>query len=76
MDYIFGTTDDPHGATYQNHVNIGLNNPEMERFVEMCFEPGSPMNERLKVSFVQILSETEANAKIRGEKSGRHYQIQ
>ena len=52
MDYIFGRTDDPHGATYKNHVNIGLNNPEMERFVEMCFDPGSPMNERLKKTFL------------------------
>ncbi len=63
MDYIFGRTDDPHGATYKNHVNVGLNNPEMERFVEMCFDPGSPMNERLKATLIQMLSETEINAK-------------
>lgn len=59
MDYIFGRTDDPHGATYKNHVNVGLNNPEMECFVEMCFDPGSPMNERLKKTLVQMLSETD-----------------
>ena len=58
MDYIFGRTDDPRGATYQNHVNVGMNNPEMARFVEMCFDPGSPMNERLKSTLVQMLSET------------------
>ncbi len=60
LDYIFGRTDDPHGATYQNHVNIGMNNPEMARFVEMCFEPGSAMNERLKEALVQMLSESES----------------
>ena len=58
MDYIFGRTDDPRGATYQNHVNVGMNNPEMARVVEMCFAPGSPMNERLKSTLVQMLSET------------------
>ena len=58
MDYVFGRTDDPRGATYQNHVNVGMNNPEMARFVEMCFDPGSPMNERLKSTLVQMLSET------------------
>ena len=57
MDYIFGRTDNPKGATYENHVNIGMNNPEMARFVEMCFEPGSAMNERLKETLVQMLLE-------------------
>ena len=47
----------------KNHVNVGLNNPEMERFIEMCFDPSSPMNERLKKTLVQMLSETEAIAK-------------
>ena len=63
MDYIFGRTNDPRGATYNNHVNVGMNNPEMARFVEMCFDPGSPMNERLKTTLVQMLSETECEEK-------------
>lgn len=46
LDYIFGRTDDPHGMIYNNCVKLGLNNPEMARFVEMCFDPGSAMNER------------------------------
>ena len=60
LDYIFGRTDDPHGVIYQNHVNVGMNNPEMARFVEMCFEPGTAMNERLKATLVQMLSESES----------------
>ncbi len=59
MDYIFGRTDDPHGCHYENHPRIGMNNPEMQRFVEMCFEPGSAMNERLKETLVRMLSESE-----------------
>ena len=57
MDYIFGRTDNPKGTHYENHVNIGMSNPEMARFVEMCFDPGSAMNERLKETLVQMLSE-------------------
>lgn len=38
---------------------LGLNNPEMARFVEMCFDPGSAMNERLKATLVQMLSEVD-----------------
>ena len=57
MDYIFGRTDNSKGAQYENHVNIGMNSPEMARFVEMCFDPGSAMNERLKATIVQMLSE-------------------
>ena len=59
LDYIFGRTDDPHGMIYNNCVKLGLNNPEMARFVEMCFDPGSAMNERLKATLVQMLSEVE-----------------
>ena len=59
LDYIFGRTDDPHGMIYNNCVKLGLNNPEMARFVEMCFDPSSAMNERLKATLVQMLSEVE-----------------
>ena len=44
---------------YNNCVKLGLNNPEMARFMEMCFDPGSAMNERLKATLVQMLSEVE-----------------
>ena len=30
---------------------------EMEKFIEMCFDPGSPMNERLKESLLQMMKE-------------------
>ena len=59
LDYIFGRTDDPHGMIYNNCVKLGLNNPEMARFVEMCVDPGSAMNERLKATLVQMLSEVD-----------------
>ena len=61
MDYIFGRTDNPKGELYENHVNVGMNNPEMARFVEMCFDPGSAMNERLKATLIKMLSEVNEN---------------
>ena len=59
MDYIFGRTDDPHGATYENQPKIIMEDPEMARFVEMCFEPGSAMNEKLKSTILRMLSEAQ-----------------
>lgn len=59
MGYIFGRTENPKGAVYENHVNIGMNNTEMARFVKMCFDFGSAMSERLKATLVQMLSEVK-----------------
>ena len=39
---------------------------EMEKFIEMCFDPGSPMNERLKSTLVQMLSGSEDKVKTEG----------
>ena len=61
MDYIYGRTDDPHGAYYECKAKYVKIDPKMKEFVEMCFKPGSPMNERLKTTLVQMLSEAGAN---------------
>ena len=42
LDYIFGRTDAPHGMIYNNCVKLGLNNPEMARFVERPLLLGQP----------------------------------
>ena len=59
MDYIFGRTDKPQGKLYENKPKVEKIYPEMEKFIEMCFEPGSPINEKLKTTLVQMLSETK-----------------
>ena len=51
----------PHGAYYECKAKYVKIDPKMKEFVEMCFKPGSPMNERLKTTLVQMLSEAEAN---------------
>ena len=61
LDYIFGRTDSPQGRLYENKPKVEKAYPEMEKFIEMCFDPGSPMNERLKSTLVQMLSGSEAD---------------
>jgi transcriptional regulator with XRE-family HTH domain len=55
LDYIFGRTDKPQGVNYEYRPKIELNSAEMKRFVEMCFDPQSPMNERLKETLLNMM---------------------
>ena len=59
MDYIFGCTDNPQGKLYEYKPKIEQIDPEMKKFVEMCFDPKSPMNERLKETLLQMLGEAK-----------------
>ena len=40
MDYIFARCD----------------NPELAKFVEMCFDPESPMHDRLKATLIEMVT--------------------
>ena len=55
MDYLFGRTDDPHGMSFACQPKVEISHPEMKQFIEMCFAPGSPMNERLKETLLQMM---------------------
>ena len=55
LDYLFGRTDDPHGMYYDCKPKLEFSHPEMKKFIEMCFDPGSPMNERLKETLMQMM---------------------
>ena len=59
MDYIFGRTDNPQGKLYEYKPKIQQNDPQMQKFVEMCFDPASPMNARLKETLLQMLGEAK-----------------
>ena len=60
LDYIFGRTDDPHGKSYDCKPRYA--DPEWEQFIEMCFDPKSPMNARLKQSLKDMMREENKNA--------------
>ena len=57
MDYIFSRCDDPRGKLYESKTMMSNEKPELRDFIEMCFEPGSPMNERLKESLFHMMQE-------------------
>ena len=59
MDYIFGRTDNPQGKLYEYKPKIEQSDPQMKKFVEMCFDPASPMNARLKETLLQMLGEVK-----------------
>jgi transcriptional regulator with XRE-family HTH domain len=55
MDYICCRTDKPQGKLYEYKPKILEEDKDMRRFVEMCFDPASPMNDRLKKAIVEML---------------------
>lgn len=57
LDYILGRTDDPRGKLYGCKPNFADSDPELEKFVEMCFDPKSPINSRLKETLLTMLRE-------------------
>ena len=59
MDYIFGRTDKPQGKLYEFRPKVIENNEEMRQFIEMCFDPNSPMNDRLKQVLADMLGEVK-----------------
>ena len=54
MDYITCRCDEPQGKLYQARPPLS-DNPELGKFIEMCFDPQSPMNERLKEALFRMM---------------------
>ena len=57
LDYVLGRTDNPQGRLYDCKTKNGYPS-DMENFVEMCFDPQSPMNAKLKQTLLQMLGDT------------------
>ncbi len=55
LDYIFGRTDNPQGKLYEYKPAVPVANDEVREFVEMCFDPKSPFNDRLKQTLLEML---------------------
>jgi len=58
LDYILCRTDKPQGKVYEYEPN-GIkekmkDNREWAQFIEACFEPNSPMNEKLKQAILNM----------------------
>lgn len=64
MDYLYGRCEDPRGRLYGNQAKEltqrAKENPDMEQFVEMLFDPASPASGKIKKALLRILKEGEA----------------
>ena len=58
LDYIYGRTDKPQGKLYEYKPQIE-DNTEMQEFIEMCFDPNSPMSGKLKDMLLQMMKGDE-----------------
>ena len=57
MDYLFARTDKPQGKLYEYRTKITAGSEEMKQFIEMSFDPQSPMNGKLKQTLLQLMEE-------------------
>lgn len=55
MDYIFGRTDKPQGKLYEYNPKVAADSKEMKQFIEMCFDPKSPMSDKLKQALIKMM---------------------
>ena len=61
LDFIFGRTEAPQGKRYDYHPVLPPDKEEMRQFIEMCFQPGTPANIKLKESLFRIMDERDEN---------------
>ena len=59
LDYIFGRTDNPQGKLYNYQPQFMKNGEEMQELIEMCFDPKSPANAKLKKALLELLQENQ-----------------
>ncbi len=59
LDYIYGRTDNPQGKQYDYIPKTLRADAKMREFLEMCFDPNSSANAKLKDSIFKIMSEVK-----------------
>lgn len=57
MDYLCCRTDDPRGKVYGCRPRRRVEPDEANQFIEMCFDPKSPVSARVREALLQILDE-------------------
>lgn len=57
LDYIFCRTDKPQGKLYEFKPKAAPEREELRQFIEMCFDPESPMNGKLKEALFRMVEE-------------------
>ena len=57
MDYLCCRTDQPQGKLYECKPKMNISGDEMKKFIEMCFDPKSSFNEKLKETLLTMMGE-------------------
>ena len=57
LDYIFGRCDNPQGKLYDYQPKVLKDNKQMQELIEMCFDPNSPANAKLKQTLLRLMEE-------------------
>ena len=57
LDYLCCRTDQPQGKLYECKPKVINNGQNMRKFIEMCFDPASPFNSKLKETLLQMMED-------------------
>lgn len=60
LDYLLARTDNPQGKLYEHRPKIAPGSEKMKQFIEIRFDPQSPLNEKLKQILLEMM-EVEKN---------------
>ena len=59
MDYMTCRTDQPEGTLYESKPKLNATSEDMRQFIEMCFDPASPFNSKLKDTLLRMMEESQ-----------------
>ena len=63
MDYLYCRTDKPQGRLYNFQPKVtaaqAVKHKDMKLFVEMCFDPNSPVSQRMKETLLELWKEQQ-----------------
>lgn len=59
MDYLCCRTDQPEGKLFECKPRMKVTSEDMRAFIEMCFDPASPYNAKLKDTLFKMMEESK-----------------
>ncbi len=58
LDYLCCRTDQPQGKLYECKPQVRFSDKDLKQFIEMCFDPASPYNGKLKEAILQMMEDS------------------
>lgn len=55
LDYLCCRTDRPEGRLYENNPKIDVDSKELKHFIDLCFDPDSPVSKKMKQTLFEIV---------------------